>query len=188
MKKNTKILLGLVALGGVIYLMRKPKATSTEPATEEETGTGSGGFGGGGAGGGYGMPVLSKRTETPTTPTLEVAKPVNVQTASVSSAKTTMEGESKTTSADAENMINWGISPMRSFIISRYPTAPIEIVTKTGSEVAKFQSANKSMSGAEANPKIIAMIDGLIKPVIATMNSVSGSGGSSIGKPVSGGA
>ena len=45
MKKNTKILLGLVALGGVIYLMRKPKATSTEPATEEETGTGGGGNG-----------------------------------------------------------------------------------------------------------------------------------------------
>lgn len=188
MKKNTKILLGLVALGGVIYLMRKPKATSTEPATEEETGVGGGGFGGGGVGGGYGMPVISNRSNVPSPPALETAKPVNVQSASAPNKLSGEDAVSTSTQADAENMVNWGIAPMRTFIVNRYPTAPIEIVTKTGSEVAKFQSANKSMKGAEANPKIIAIIDGLIKPVVNAMNVVRGGGGSSIGSAVRGGA
>ena len=187
MKKNTKIILGLVVLGGAIYLMKKKGKTET-PVLEEEGGTESGGgFGGGGIGGGYGMPVLSNRTTTPTTPTLEVAKPVNVVSATSSSSKTAEEGVSKSTLADAQNMINFGIAPMRTFIINRYPTAPIEAVNKAGSQIATFQKSNSGMSGAEANPKIIAMIDSLIKPVIAAM-SVSQGSGSSIGKPNVGGA
>jgi hypothetical protein len=142
--------------------------------------------GGGGIGGGYGMPVMGNRTTAPTTPTLETAKPVNVQT-STSSSKTAEEGVSKSTLADAQNMINWGIAPMRTFIINRYPTAPIEAVNKAGSQIATFQKSNSGMSGAEANPKIIAMIDSLIKPVITAM-SVSRGSGSSIGRPNVGGA
>lgn len=182
MKKNTKILLGLVALGGVIYLMRKPKATSTEPTTEEETGTGGGGFGGGGIGGGYGMPVISNRSNVPSAPALETAKPVNVQSATTSSAKLSAEDvKSTSTQADAENMINWGIAPIRSFIINRYPTANIEIVNKATSEVANFQRANKSMKGAEANTQIIALIDKIVKPVVTASNAISGGGRSGVG-------
>jgi len=185
MKKNTKIILGLVVLGGAIYLMKK-KAKTEEVSTEEGGTESGGGFGGGGIGGGYGMPVLSNRTTTPTTPTLEVAKPVNVVSAT-SSSKTAEEGVSKSTLADAQNMINFGIAPMRTFIINRYPTAPIEAVNNAGSQIATFQKSNSGMSGAEANPKIIAMIDSLIKPVIAAM-SVSRGSGSSIGRPNVGGA
>ena len=186
MKKNTKIILGLVVLGGAIYLMKKKAKTET-PALEEEGGTESGGgFGGGGIGGGYGMPVMGNRTTAPTTPTLETAKPVNVQS-STSSSRTAEEGVSKSTLADAQNMINWGIAPMRTFIITRYPTAPIEAVNKAGSQIATFQKSNSGMSGAEANPKIIAMIDSLIKPVITAM-SVSQGSGSSISRPNVGGA
>ena len=189
MKKNTKILLGLVALGGVIYLMRKPKATSTEPATEEETGTGGGGFGGGGIGGGYGMPVISNRSNVPSPPALETATPSNLQSATTSSAKLSAEDvKSTSTQADAENMINWGIAPIRSFIINRYPTANIEIVNKATSEVANFQRANKSMKGAEANTQIIALIDRIVKPVVTASNVISGGGQPSIPSSVRGGA
>jgi hypothetical protein len=181
MKKNTKILLGLVALGGVIYLMRKPKATSTEPATEEETGTGGGGFGGGGIGGGYGMPVISNRSNVPSAPALETATPSNLQSATTSSARTAQEGESKSTQADAENMINWGIAPIRRFVVNRYPTANIEVVNKATSEVANFQRANKSMKGVEANTQIIALIDRIVKPVIAASNAMSGGNRSGVG-------
>lgn len=190
MKKNTKIILGLVVLGGAIYLMKKKAKTETPVLEgEAEGGTESGGgFGGGGIGGGYGMPVMGNRTTPPApAPTsVETAKPVNVQS-STSSSKMAEEGVSKSTLADAQNMINWGIAPMRTFIINRYPTAPIELVNKTGSQVATFQKSNLGMKGAEANPKIIALIDSLIKPVITAMSSVQG-GGSSIGRPNVGGA
>jgi hypothetical protein len=186
MKKNTKIILGLVVLGGAIYLMKKKGKTET-PALEEEGGTESGGgFGGGGIGGG-GMPVMGNRTTAPTTPSLEVAKPSNLQSSTSNSVKTAEEGVSKSTLADAQNMINWGIAPMRTFIITRYPTAPIEAVNKAGSQIVTFQKSNSGMSGAEANPKIIAMIDSLIKPVITAMTITQGSG-SAIGRPNVGGA
>jgi len=185
MKKNTKIILGLVVLGGAIYLMKK-KGKTEEVSTEEGGTESGGGFGGGGIGGGYGMPVIGNRTTTPTTPTLETAKPSNLQS-STSSSKTAEEGVSKSTLADAQNMINWGIAPMRTFIINRFPTAPIEAVNKAGSQIATFQKSNSGMSGAEANPKIIAMIDSLIKPVITAMTITQGSG-SPIGIPNVGGA
>jgi len=185
MKKNTKIILGLVVLGGAIYLMKK-KGKTEEVSTEEGGTESGGGFGGGGIGGG-GMPLGINRATPTTNPTLETAKPSNVQSSTSNSVKTAEEGVSKSTLADAQNMINWGIAPMRTFIINRYPTAPIEAVNKAGSQIATFQKSNSGMSGAEANPKIIAMIDSLIKPVITAMTITQGSG-SAIGRPNVGGA